>query len=244
MEYEDDLARRLEGMLEELRGITTIHREVQLVSDNQAVGKLAVDLAQTAQELRAMHAGGPTHQGRVERTNRGQVLDALRRGMKMRTIVHGSLLRDPVRLDRVRTLHAAGDEHRVIAEQVQQMLIFDRTVAILRLAPVAGSPGALVIRQQGILAALIDLFEQTWARSTEITEMLKPVQRLSARELEVLALIAEGRSNGAIGRALSISEAAVGKHVASIFTKLEIPATPDDNRRVLAAAAFLKGVAG
>lgn len=244
MEYEDDLARRLEEMLEELRGITTIHREVQLVSDNQAVGELAVDLARRSQELRAMYAGGPIRQGRVERANRGQVLDALRRGMKMRTIVHESLLRDPVRLDRIRTLHAAGDEHRVIAEPVQQMLIFDRTVAILRLAPVVGSPGGLVIRQQGILAALIDLFEQTWARSTEVTERLRPVQRLSARELEVLALIAEGRSNGAIGRALSISEAAVGKHVTSIFTKLEIPATPDDNRRVLAAAAFLKGVAG
>ncbi|MFD0473300.1 response regulator transcription factor [Nonomuraea thailandensis] len=66
---------------------------------------------------------------------------------------------------------------------------------------------------------------------------------MTAREHEVLALIAEGRSNSAVARALSITEAAVGKHVASLFAKLEIPATADDNRRVLAVLAYLRGTA-
>jgi DNA-binding NarL/FixJ family response regulator len=70
-----------------------------------------------------------------------------------------------------------------------------------------------------------------------------PLQRLTARERDVLALIAEGRSNAAIARALVVSEAAVAKHVGSIFTKLELPIADSDHRRVLATLAFLRGAA-
>ncbi len=67
----------------------------------------------------------------------------------------------------------------------------------------------------------------------------KPVERLTARESEVLALMAEGRSNAAIASALFVSEKAVAKHTNSIFTKLDLPLAPDDNRRVLAVLAWL-----
>jgi DNA-binding NarL/FixJ family response regulator len=66
-----------------------------------------------------------------------------------------------------------------------------------------------------------------------------PVERLTAREREVLALMAEGRSNAAIAGALFVSEKAVGKHTNNIFTKLDLPVAPDDNRRVLAVLAWL-----
>ena len=66
-----------------------------------------------------------------------------------------------------------------------------------------------------------------------------PVERLTAREREVLALMAEGRSNAAIAGALVITEKAVGKHTNNIFTKLDLPVAPDDNRRVLAVLAWL-----
>jgi DNA-binding NarL/FixJ family response regulator/class 3 adenylate cyclase len=66
-----------------------------------------------------------------------------------------------------------------------------------------------------------------------------PVQRLSPREREVLELMAEGRSNQAIGQRLFISPRAVEKHVTSIFTKLGLPAAPEDHRRVLAVLRFL-----
>jgi DNA-binding NarL/FixJ family response regulator len=66
-----------------------------------------------------------------------------------------------------------------------------------------------------------------------------PVQRLSAREREVLELMAEGRSNQAIGQRLYISPRAVEKHVTSIFTKLHLPAAAEDHRRVLAVLRFL-----
>jgi DNA-binding NarL/FixJ family response regulator len=67
-----------------------------------------------------------------------------------------------------------------------------------------------------------------------------PVDRLTAREREVLALMAEGRSNTAIASALFVSEKAVAKHTNSIFTKLDLPVDIDDNRRVRAVLAWLR----
>jgi DNA-binding NarL/FixJ family response regulator/class 3 adenylate cyclase len=67
-----------------------------------------------------------------------------------------------------------------------------------------------------------------------------PVERLSSREREVLELMAEGRSNHAIGQLLFISPRAVEKHVTNIFGKLGLPAAPEDHRRVLAVLTFLR----
>jgi DNA-binding NarL/FixJ family response regulator len=67
-----------------------------------------------------------------------------------------------------------------------------------------------------------------------------PVQELSERERQVLALMAEGRSNQAIGERLFLSPKTVEAHVHSIFTRLDLHATPDDHRRVLAVLAFLR----
>ena len=68
----------------------------------------------------------------------------------------------------------------------------------------------------------------------------EPLDRLTAREREVLALMAEGRSNAAIAGALYVTEKAVAKHTNSIFTKLDLPLAPDDNRRVLAVLTWLR----
>jgi DNA-binding NarL/FixJ family response regulator len=66
-----------------------------------------------------------------------------------------------------------------------------------------------------------------------------PLAELTSRERNVLGLMAEGRSNRAIADTLVISERAVEKHVTSIFTKLNLPPTAEDHRRVLAVLAFL-----
>ncbi|MFC4012331.1 response regulator [Nonomuraea purpurea] len=67
-----------------------------------------------------------------------------------------------------------------------------------------------------------------------------PLDALSPREREVLALVAEGRSNSAIAQRLYVSEAAVAKHVTSVYTKLDLGPDADDHRRVLAALTFLR----
>jgi DNA-binding NarL/FixJ family response regulator len=67
-----------------------------------------------------------------------------------------------------------------------------------------------------------------------------PLAALSAREREVLALLAEGHSNSAIAARLFVTEAAVGKHVGNILAKLDLPPAEDTNRRVLAVLAYLR----
>ncbi|MER6307787.1 MULTISPECIES: LuxR C-terminal-related transcriptional regulator [unclassified Streptomyces] len=66
------------------------------------------------------------------------------------------------------------------------------------------------------------------------------IQALTPRETEVLALMAEGRSNAAIAEELTISQAAVAKHIGNIFDKLGLHASGTDHRRVLAVLAYLK----
>jgi DNA-binding NarL/FixJ family response regulator len=67
-----------------------------------------------------------------------------------------------------------------------------------------------------------------------------PLAEISPREREVLALMAEGRSNHAIANELVVTERAVEKHVTSIFSKLDLPPTADDHRRVLAVLTYLR----
>ena len=66
------------------------------------------------------------------------------------------------------------------------------------------------------------------------------LERLTPREREVLGLMAEGHSNGAIARTLVLSDGAVSKHIRSIFTKLALPPDESHNRRVLAILKYLR----
>ncbi|MFG1625193.1 response regulator [Kribbella sp. NPDC049227] len=68
-----------------------------------------------------------------------------------------------------------------------------------------------------------------------------PLAVLTEREREVLALVAEGRSNAGVARQLWVTEGTVEKHVRSILTKLQLPEADDDHRRVLAVLTYLEG---
>lgn len=78
-----------------------------------------------------------------------------------------------------------------------------------------------------------------------INQLLKrrsdPLEQLTPREREVLAIMAEGRSNAAIARRLVVSDAAVVKHIGNILMKLHLPPNDDQNRRVAAVLAYLRG---
>ena len=80
---------------------------------------------------------------------------------------------------------------------------------------------------------------QLVGRRRQDADARDPLEQLSGREREVLALMAEGRSNKAIAERLFVSEYTVQKHVGNIFDTLRLPPSPDDHRRVLAVVAYL-----
>ena len=99
-----------------------------------------------------------------------------------------------------------------------------------------------VVDVDGFVAALRQVAGGGTVLDPEVVAGLlnaRPLDRLTDREREVLALMAEGRSNAAIAGRLYVTEKAVEKHVNNIFTKLDLPLAPDDNRRVLAVLAWL-----
>ncbi|MEU7097934.1 response regulator transcription factor [Streptomyces longwoodensis] len=109
--------------------------------------------------------------------------------------------------------------------------------------------GYLLKDRVGQVAEFVDALDEVAAGGTvvdpEVVRQLlrrrrDPLERLTPREREVLALVAEGRSNAAVARALVVSEAAVGKHIGSILTKLDLPPAQDVPRRVLAVLAYLR----
>ncbi|MGW3157802.1 response regulator [Streptomyces sp. NPDC001089] len=95
------------------------------------------------------------------------------------------------------------------------------------------------------VAALHDVADGGTVVDPEVVRQLlrrrrDPLERLTPREREVLALIAEGKSNTAIAKELVVSEAAIGKHIGNILTKLDLPLTDGTHRRVLAVLTYLR----
>ncbi|MEJ3743262.1 response regulator transcription factor [Actinomycetes bacterium KLBMP 9797] len=120
------------------------------------------------------------------------------------------------------------------------------------LADRAGAVGYLLKDRVAAIAEFLDAISRVAAGGTvldpEVVSQLlvrrrrdDPLRELTPREREVLALMAEGRSNTAIARALVVSDGAVEKHVRNIFTKLQLPPDEEQHRRVRAVLAYLRG---
>ena len=122
------------------------------------------------------------------------------------------------------------------------------------LATGAAGFGYLLKERVGDVRAFVDAIERVAGGGTALdSEVVSELFRnragaadegalgaLTPREREVLGLMAEGRTNAAIARELVVTGGAVEKHVSSIFSKLDLPATDDDHRRVLAVLTYLR----
>jgi DNA-binding NarL/FixJ family response regulator len=120
------------------------------------------------------------------------------------------------------------------------------------LADRAGAVGYLLKERVAQIADFLDTLRRVASGGTVldpdvVAQLLvrrrreDPLRNLTPREREVLALMAQGHSNGAIARALLVTEGAVEKHVTSIFAKLGLPPDEEQHRRVMAVLTFLRG---
>jgi DNA-binding NarL/FixJ family response regulator len=120
-----------------------------------------------------------------------------------------------------------------------------------------GGIGYLLKERVGDVPGFVDAVERVAAGGTAldrevVAELVQarggrgdgPLAALSPREREVLELMAEGRTNAAIAGVLVVTQGAVEKHISNIFSKLDLPATDDDHRRVLAVLTFLRATEG
>ena len=119
-----------------------------------------------------------------------------------------------------------------------------------------GGVGYLLKERVGEVGTFLDALERVAAGGTVLDrEVVAKLVRardpapggldqLTPREREVLALMAEGRTNSAIARETVVTLGAVEKHVSNIFSKLDLPTSDDDHRRVLAVLAFLRAADG
>lgn len=126
----------------------------------------------------------------------------------------------------------------------------ERQYATELLADRAGGVGYLLKDRVGDIPEFMDALRRVARGGTaldpEVVAQLMvriraddPMSALTPREREVLALMAEGRTNVGIARELHITEGATEKHIGNIFGKLALPDSPDDHRRVLAVLAYL-----
>ena len=156
-------------------------------------------------------------------------------------------------------MHAEGLPRTTFA---QTRLAVERALLDLRytgelLATGQGGIGYLLKERVGDVPAFLDSLRRVAAGGTAldrevVAELMQtrgrdddgPLAALSPREHEVLGLMAEGRTNAAVARALVVTPGAVEKHVTNIFSKLDLPATDDDHRRVLAVLTFLRASGG
>jgi DNA-binding NarL/FixJ family response regulator len=133
----------------------------------------------------------------------------------------------------------------VLSQHVEQLyareLLSDR----------GGSVGYLLKDRVSHVGQFVDAVRQVAAGGTvmdpdviaqllESRSAAEPLGALTPREREVLGLIAEGRSNAAVAARLFVTEKAVSKHINNIFSKLGLPPSDDDNRRVLAVLTYLR----
>ncbi|MFD9946277.1 LuxR C-terminal-related transcriptional regulator [Nonomuraea sp. NPDC059023] len=104
-------------------------------------------------------------------------------------------------------------------ETIQQMVILDRSVAFVPTVPNTDGVGALIIRQAGVVATLVDLFEWAWGQAGDLNTAGPPV--LSPQQLQILRLMTTMVKDEVAARELGIGVRTYRRHVAALLTKLQ-----------------------
>ncbi|MFD7451794.1 LuxR C-terminal-related transcriptional regulator [Kitasatospora sp. NPDC059827] len=148
--------------------------------------------------------------------------EALARGIAIRTLYQESTRNQPHVATYAHWLLSQGGEVRTAATIPPRMVIIDRSQALIPVDPADNRKGALYVTEPGILAALLDLFEQTWHTAVPLgaTHPDDPRTGLTPTERELLRLLGSGLTDDTAGQRLGISTRTVSRHMSSIMERL------------------------
>jgi DNA-binding CsgD family transcriptional regulator len=186
-------------LVERIEGVENVNRRIREFSS-------AKEVMNIANVVRAM---SPDDE-KVRRFRK-----RLSAGLVSRTLVSEKALSVPGWLESAREGHALGDLCRVSPEWSRQVLIISRSVAFVQIDPADRTVGALLIRQPGTVAILVDMFEGMWARARELNE-----PELTPIEQQVLQSLALHDKDETAARALNISVRKFRTHVAELMERL------------------------
>ncbi|MFE5861657.1 LuxR C-terminal-related transcriptional regulator [Streptomyces virginiae] len=147
---------------------------------------------------------------------------ALARGITMRTLYQDSTRNQPHITTYAHWLLSRGGEVRTAPTIPQRMVVVDRAQALVPIDPADTRQGALHVTEPGIVAALLDLFEQAWNTAVPLgaTRPEDPESSITPTEREILRLLSTGVTDDTAGQRLGISSRTVGRHMASIMERL------------------------
>lgn len=146
---------------------------------------------------------------------------ALMRGVHYQGVYHPDSLVEPDAVDQMKRCVDAGEEARISVDAVPKMMIADRSVALVVASgtePDAAS--RLLVRASSLLDLLVDHFERVWDRAVPI-DAPSPCEEISARDQELLTLLAAGMKDRTIARALGVTERTVGRRVTELMSRLD-----------------------
>ncbi|MGP3634967.1 LuxR C-terminal-related transcriptional regulator [Streptomyces sp. 24-1644] len=188
----------------------------------EAVISKALDagVAGCREEVRTAHPGGgrPAH---ILRESLIRDLGNLRRGIRQRTIYQHTVRADRTTLSYIEQVTAAGAEIRTLAEVVDRVIVFDRTVAFI---PFSDEPhNALRVQHPSLVRFLVRSFDEAWARSVPVRPERTPLRTpviTSDLQRVILQAVVNGETDASIARRLGMSRRSVAEHMRKVSGRL------------------------
>lgn len=197
----------VENTFEELVGLDAVRLRLEHLA-GQARSEVLAFLPGGAHSPAALEASRPLDER------------ALAAGVQIRNVYLHSAVNDPATAAYVRWLHGLGAETRTVATLPMRMLVIDREVAVIPLDVERPRLGALVVRNPGIVTALLALFEAVWASGRAVGGRRESVDvELSDTDLAILRLLSTGATDEGLARHLGVSVRTVRRLTSALMTR-------------------------
>lgn len=197
-----------EHRVERLTGLDAVRSQLEQLA--QGVQLEALSFMRGAQTLESMQASWPLDE------------QALLRGVNLRSVYLHSALNDPATVAYLRRLEAAGAQTRTVAALPLQLLLVDRTTALVPIDHENAAAGALVVRSRGLVTALLALFEGVWATARQLGEPRRTeVVTLSDTEREALRILRTGATDEVVARQLGVSVRTVRRLMSLLLSRFQ-----------------------